>query len=260
MPSSSSARRRASAALAVLGALALGACQVSTNIGVDAHTDGSGVVRAVVTLDKAAAGEVPDLASQLRVDDLRAAGWRVDGPTATAEGGLVVSARKAFATPAEAQRVVEQLSGPTGPFQHFSLRRERSFAKTKLAFRGEVDLSKGLAAYSDDELRARLGSDLGFDADTLQTRLGRALAKVFPVKVAVRLPGSVSSNAPLRAGNGAQWSPTFGEQVTLVASSSSWNVGNLAFAAVAVLAGLALLVLLAVRALRRRPAAPPSEP
>lgn len=223
-------------------AVLLGACQVSTAVGVDANADGTGVVRAVVTLDRDAAGQVPDLGSKLRVDDLRAAGWKVDGPKQVAGGGLVVSARKPFASPAEAAHVVEQLSGADGPFQSFTLRRSRTFAKTRLSFRGTVDLSKGLGSFSDPTLRSRLGgSDLGFDPAELEGRLGRALSRVFPVKVAVRMPGSVTSNAPTRAGNGAQWSPTFGERVVLTASSSSWNTANLAFAGLAVLSALALL-------------------
>jgi len=246
VPSSSFARRSA-AAVAALAAAVLPACQVSTSVGVDGRADGSGVVRAVVTLDKDAAGQVPDLGSKLRVDDLRSAGWRVDGPTPTADGGLTVSARKAFATPAEAKTVVDQLSGKDGPFQAFTLRRSRSFAKTRLTFRGTVDLSKGLGSFSDAGLRQRLGDGgLGFDPNQLQTRLGQALSRVFPVKVVVRLPGSVTSNAPLRAGNGAQWSPTLGEHVTVTASSEQWNAGNLAAAVVAVVAGLALVVLLAL--------------
>jgi hypothetical protein len=255
---SSFARRSALAVGAVLAVLTLGACQVSTTVGVDARADGSGVVRATVTLDKDAAGQVPDLRTQLRVDDLRSAGWRVEGPTPTKDGGAVLSASKGFASPAEATTVVEQLSGPTGPFRAFTLRRSRSFAKTRVSFRGHVDLSKGLAAFSDSELRTRLGSDLGFDPEALQGRLGRSLARIFPVTVAVRLPGSVESNAPLRAGNGARWSPTFGESVALTATSEQWNTRNLAAAGLAVLAGLALLALLAAPALPRpaRPAVP----
>jgi hypothetical protein len=249
---SSFARRSAAGALAVVAALALAGCQVSTTVGVDARSDGSGVVRATVTLDKDAVSQVTDLRSQLRVDDLRSTGWRVDGPTPTKDGGAVVSASKAFASPAEATTVVEQLSGPTGPFRAFVLRRSRSFAKTRTTFRGQVDLSKGLAGFSDAELRTRLGSDLGFDPEALQGRLGRSLARIFPVTVAVRLPGSVSSNAPLRAGNGARWSPAFGESVVLTASSEQWNTRNLAAAGVGAAAGLALLALLGTRATRGR--------
>lgn len=217
----------------------------------DANSDGSGIVRATVTLDAAASKEAGDLGGRLRVDDLRAAGWRVDGPVATADGGQEVKASKPFATPAEARIVVEQLSGERGPFQDFTVTRTRSFLKTRVAFQGRVDLSRGLASFSDEELRQRLGSDLGFDAAELEGRLGRQLARIFPVRVAARLPGAMTSNAPLQASNGAQWSPTFGENVVLRAEAEQWNTTNIAAAVVAVLAGLALVVLLILRRLRR---------
>lgn len=234
--------------LAVVG---LGGCQVSTAIGVDARADGSGVVRATITLDRDAAAQVGDFASRLRVDDLKEAGWRIDGPTATDEGGSEVRASKPFATASEATAVVEELSGADGPFRAFRVTRSRSFAKTRLEFRGDVDLRRGLGSYSDDELRKRLGSDLGFDPAELQARLGRALSRVFPVKVVTRLPGSIESNAPVKAGNGAQWSPTLGEEVTLTASAEQWNVRNLVAAGLAVAFALALAVLLLARRLRR---------
>jgi hypothetical protein len=234
-----------------VAALLLGGCQVTTAVGVDARADGSGTVRATVTLDKDAAGRVPDLASKLRVGDLRAAGWRIDGPVALADGGARVQASKSFATPRQAEAVVAELAGPQGPFRRFTLRRERSFAKTRLAFRGDVDLTRGLGSFSDEQLRARLGgSDLGFDPAELQGKLGRALAQVFPVTVAVRLPGAVTSNAPGRAGNGAEWKPSLGEQVVLTAASEQWNTKNLAFAALALLSALALLTTLALLTLR----------
>lgn len=251
------------AAAAAVAALVLPACQVSTSVGVDAHADGSGLVRAVVTLDRDAAQQAGDLKAKLRVDDLRAAGWRIDGPTPVADGGVSISARKPFATPAEASAVVEQLSGADGPFQKFTVHRSRTWAKTRLSFRGTVDLSRGLGSFSDAQLRQRLGdSGLGFDPAKLESKLGRALSRVFPVKVVATLPGSVTSNAPLKAANGAEWSPQFGEHVVLTASSQEWNTGNLAAAGVAGVAGLALVVLLLVRLVgwlrRRRAAAEPA--
>jgi hypothetical protein len=251
VPSSSFARRSA-AALACGAGLLLSACQVTTGVTVDTRADGSGTVRATVTLDRDAVAQAGDLASRLRVDDLKRTGWRVDGPKAVKGGGQEVQAVKRFATPAEASVVVEQLAGKDGPFRQFKVVRDRSFLKTRLTFRGEVDLSRGLGSFSDEQLRARLGSDLGFDPAALEGRLGRAISRVFPVRVAARLPGSVTSNAPLDAANGAVWSPQFGEHVTLRASSEAWNKANVAGAVGAVVFGLALAGLLAWRVLGRR--------
>ena len=60
-----------------------------------------------------------DLAHQLRVDDLRAGGWQVVGPRKESDGLTWVRASKPFADPAEAERIVADLSGPTGPFHSF---------------------------------------------------------------------------------------------------------------------------------------------
>lgn len=252
MRCSSFARRSAAVLAAVVGALVLSGCQVAIAVGVDAESDGSGVVRATVTLDKAASDEAGDLTGRLRVDDLKEAGWRVDGPTRTRDGGQEVRASKRFATPAEATTIVEQLSGAEGPFRDFRLARSRSFTKTKTTFSGRVDLGRGLGSFSDAELRQRLGSDLGFDPAALEGRLGRTLSRIFPVKVVARLPGDMASNAPLTADNGAQWSPTFGEDVVLTASAERWNTGNVAAAAVAGLGALGLLAWAVRRLLARR--------
>jgi hypothetical protein len=235
VPSSSFARR---SCLAVLAAFALSACQVTTSVDVDVAGDGSGVVRAVVTLDAEASRNAGDLAGRLRVDDLKSAGWRIDGPVPTPDGGQEVRASKPFATPVEASVVVAQLGGESGPFQSFRVTRTRSFLKTRIRFESRVDLARGLASFSDSGLRDRLGSDLGFDAAALEARLGRPLSTVFPMRVSARLPGEA-----------AQWSPVFGENVALLAEAERWNTVNMAAGALALVAGLALAALL----VRRRP-------
>ena len=243
-----SARRNTLFAVFALGLF--GGCQIGVSVGVDAHADGSGQVRAAVRLDRDAASQAPDLASQLKVDDLRTAGWKVTGPVAVAGGWVEVRAEHPFANPAEAAAVVDQLSGPTGPFRRFRLTRSRSLLKTRSRFTGEVDLSAGAASFGDPVLREKLGSPLGVDQAALERRLGASLSKVFKITVAARLPGHVSSNAPVAAANGAEWRPQLGERVTLVASSEQWNTRTLAFGSVSILGALALLSLLLSRSVR----------
>lgn len=236
----------------LLGAVAalflLAGCKVETTVGIHADADGTGRVRVEVALDGDAVQRVPDLAKQLRVDDLRAAGWQVDEPQKTDDDGLTVEAEKRFRTTAEASQVVEEVSGPAGPFRHFELQRDRSFFKTKTAFAGTVDLSGGVEAFGDDALRERLGgSPLGFDPAGLEQQLGTALSRIFEFRVVARLPGDVESNAPTSSDNGAVWRPVLGERVLLEATAERWNVRNIGAAAVSLAAAVALVVVLARR-------------
>src|SRR5205823_6678314 len=102
---------------AALLLLAGTACQVTISTGVDVHADGSGMVRAGVGLDADAVKQVPDLASQLKVDDLRRAGWTVTGPRKEGDALTWVRASKPFSRPQDAARVVAELNGPNGPFR-----------------------------------------------------------------------------------------------------------------------------------------------
>jgi hypothetical protein len=233
--------------------MVLGGCQLTTAVGVDANNDGSGTIRVAVGLDADAARRVPELDKDLKVDDLRNAGWTIVGPRKEGDGRTWIRASKPFDTPADATAVVEQISGKNGPFTDFRLTRDRSFLTTKTNFTGTVDLSSGVEAFGDDQLRARLGgSSIGVDPKKLEQQLGQVLDRIFTFRVQTRLPGKVESNAPLEADQGAEWRPKLGEKVTLVATSSALNTRQVAGAVIAVLAVVALVVVLAVRHLRRR--------
>lgn len=78
------------------------------------------------------------------------------------------------------------------------------------------------------------------------------LDRIFTFRVVTRLPGDVESNAPLEADQGAEWRPTLGEEVTLVATSSALNTRQVVGSLIAVAAALALAVVVLVGRLRRR--------
>jgi hypothetical protein len=225
---------------------------VDVGVGIDSRPDGSGRVTATMTLDADASAQVPDLAGQLRVDDLRQAGWQIDGPTDVSGGGRVVTARKDFPDPSGAAVAMGQLSGQSGPFRQFRLTHRRTFLKTTTTFEGTVDLTSGIEGFSDGELRARLGgSPLGVDVAGLEQRLGIAFDRVFIFQVSARLPGDATSNAPPEVGGRAVWKPKLGEQVVLQAEAVRWNTRQIVGAMVAVLAGLALASALVARVIRR---------
>ena len=224
------------------------ACQVSLTAGVDVSRDGTGRVVAGLGLDDEAVREVGDLATALRLDDVRAAGWQVDPPHKEGDGLTWIRASKPFAQPEQVAAIVAELNGPDGPFRGFTVTRTKSLTRTKTTFTGTVDLAAGLTGLADAELTAALGDiDLGLDPDGLRTRFGDRLK----VQVTAGLPGEIKTNAPTRGGGRAVWAPELGQTVRLEATSSAFRVDP----RVPIAAGAALLLavtLLAVLLRRRR--------
>lgn len=230
---------------ALLLVVVLTGCRADVAVEVAADAGGDGHVRATLTLDEEAADQVPDLADQLRVDDLEAAGWVIEGPTAGPGAATTLRATRPFASPAGAGRALDELGGTAGPFTSLQVTRERTFWKTRTFLAGSVDLTAGLDVFSDQALAERLGGPgLGMDPAALERELGRPLAEVFTFEVAARLPGEVESNAPANRGEAAVWPAALGQTVQITASSEAWNVVNIALAIVSVLAAVALAVIM----------------
>ena len=209
-------------ALVVL--LALSACQVRVTAGIDVGADGDGTVRAAVGLDGEALRAVGDLAAALRVDDLRGAGWEVEGPRQEGDGLTWVRAARPFSDVEEALLALSELSGPDGPFRNLSFERERSFLRTRTRLTGTVDLSGGLTGVADADLRNLVGDTIRLDPEGLRGALGADLDQAVQVQFEARLPGSVRSNAPERIGDRLVWRPAMGQQLAIEASSSGLKV------------------------------------
>ncbi len=230
-------------------ALAAVACQVRVTAGLDVDANGEGTVRAAVGLDAEAVRAVGDLGAALRVDDLRAAGWRVEGPRAEADGLTWVRASRAFSELEEARLALTELSGPDGPFRNLTFERERSFLRTKTRLSGAVDLTAGATGFADADLRNLVGDTIRLDPDGLRGEFGPDLDRAVQVQFEARLPGSVRSNAPERSGGRLVWRPAMGQQLTIEASSSGLKVPVLP---IAVAAGLLVAVVVAAVVVVRR--------
>ena len=216
-------------------------CELALDARVDVGPDGGGRVRAGVGFDAEALGRIGDVAGVLRVDDLRQAGWEVEGPEPGDDGLTWVRASKPFADPQEGERVLAQLSGPAGPFRDFRLTRTSSLLRTRTGFTGTVDLGAGLAGLVDPDFVERLGgADIGLDA----------LAQATRVEVSADLPGEITSNAPSSSGGRAVWTPEMGSVLTLTADGDLRRLAPLVYGALAVAAVTASLVLFVAR--RRR--------
>lgn len=228
-------------------------CEMHVGVGIDVERDGSGEVAVNVTMDEEAANRLPDLAAQLRLDDLTAAGWEVEGPTSAPGGSTVIATTKAFATPGEATQLLDDVSGASGPFQSLEVARRSSFLTTDYTFTGAVDLSAGVEGFVDEELRRSLeGSDLSLARADLEELTGAPLEETFGFEVRATLPGSLTVEGEGgEVGDTAVWRPLVGERLTLAATSETFHRQRLAWLSASGAALLAMIVVL-VRGRRRR--------
>jgi hypothetical protein len=240
--------------LRLLGAVAVlalgGACRVDVSVGIEADRDGTGQIQVTARLDGAAVAQLggADPKERLRLDDLRRAGWRIDGPTEQDDGALEVTATHPFDDEADAEALLDDV----GPLRGFALEQRRTFFKTTTTLEGAADLTEGLGAFTDADLEAALGATpdqpLGVSDEQLEQRFGAPIDRLLGVQVAVRLPGGIDeTNAPTTTAGAGVWSPALGERIAIEAASEQWNVANVAGLAVAVASGLALLGLTVTR-------------
>jgi hypothetical protein len=246
-------------ALVAVLALAVSACQVRTQVSVDATSGGRGTVRVTVTFDKAAVaalGGSSALAAQLQDTDLVAAGWVVTGPRSGPGSSTVVSASHSYRDPPEASALVAEVagSGPAGsrPFQVL-LSDRHSFWTTETILRGTVDLKCGLACFGDAGLTKALGSPIGVNPAPLASAAGQQPDQVFTFSVTADLPGSVgATNATARHGSTVEWTPQLGQVLELTATARAWNRGRVVVVVVAAVVVVAGLLSVGARWSRRR--------
>jgi hypothetical protein len=80
----------------------------------------------------------------------------------TSDDGAVLVAASPFGSPAELREVLDEISGPDGPYADLGLRVDRSFARTEYRFEGVLDGSVGIDAFADPGVAAALdGSPSG---------------------------------------------------------------------------------------------------
>ena len=81
----------------------------------------------------------------------------MDGPTATAEGGLTVTVIHPFATVEEATALLASLSGTDGPLHDVALARAVTDDAVTTTLTGRIFVAGGVNAFADPELLAAIG-------------------------------------------------------------------------------------------------------
>jgi len=231
----------ARALAAVIFVMALVGCQVKLQVDTKVNPDGSGTVTVSVGLDPAALTQVGNLNDQLKVSDLKAAGWTVTGPAQASDGYTWVRASKPFDDATQATSVMDEVNGADGAFRDWKVSRSSSAWSTVWKVHGTVDLRQGMATFSDPALDKALGAK-GFNdlVTQIEKREGKPVSDMVDVRVSVEVPGATHIYTPTLADR----------QTTTVAVSharTSGLAGTLALAGGVVLAMLALVVLIMLR-------------
>lgn len=245
-------RRLLVAVLLAVVAVGSAGCQARVDVIVDLERDGSGEVRVGVGLDDDALGLLGDADRAFEVDDLRARGWTVAEPASEQDGLTWVRASRPVESTAEAEAALAEVSGDDGPFGAWSIERRRGLVRDELEVVGTVDLRGELEGFSDDALRERLGGELAERLRPLRDRVDAALDEAFRFRIAVQLPGTITSNAPVELDGAAVWTPGLGDRLELEATSSVVRTTTVVWWTVGAAALVALLGVLGRRGWRRR--------
>jgi hypothetical protein len=185
--------RRFSALIAscVLVLVAAG-CRLDTKVNVTAKPDGSGTVSVTAIADAELVRRAPNAIIEFSIADATAAGWETDGVQKPADGTRVITLTKRFGTPEEADRVLAELSGTTGPFSALHLAQKRSFGDVKTTLTGSAGLEGGIGALSDSAIVGLLGGQ-----QPLATVTG-PLSEQFTVTLSTSFPGKATTATELK--------------------------------------------------------------
>lgn len=168
-------------------AIALASCRVDVTVDMTVEPDGTGTITMVATADAELVAAVPNIGDELATDDIAAAGWVIEGPTPTPDGGLMISLTHNFFSDEEATNLLNSL-GP--PFNQMDMVRNTAGDDTTTRLSGLLGLSDGFEAFADDDLIAAVGS-LPF-ADQIEAG-GATPATSMSAVIRATLPGDIDA-------------------------------------------------------------------
>jgi hypothetical protein len=196
-------RRVRSILAVIIGVLALASCRVDVDVIVALGPDGSGEVVVTATADAELVQQAPGLAEDLRFDDAIAAGWVVEGPGITEDGGLTVTLRRPVTSAADANSVLASL-GP--PFVDVRLERtvdDDDPERVTVNLTGQLQLSDGFASFADSDLTSAIG---GAPVAAEIAAAGATPTESLDVVLRAELPGAIESTTGEQEGNTVTWS------------------------------------------------------
>ena len=180
--------------------------------------DGSGEVVVTATADAAVVDKAPTLADDIRVDDFVESGWTVEGPTPTGGGGLELILRRPFASVAEANAILAQLSAADGPLTGLTIGVGGTTGDVMWTFDGQLDLSRSLDSFADQELVGLVGGTPWLAAVEAE---GLKPSEVAGVTFRISLPGTRVTEPDVTVAPGAaEWSANAGDAPVVMSSKT----------------------------------------
>ena len=213
-----SRRAAVRAAAAVAAAVLLSSCRVDTDIALRVNGNGSGTVTVTVTADADVHKAVPTLKTDVRNDDLTAAGWRTIGPAETKDGGLTVTFTHGFDNPAQATALLAQVNDVRGPLKNLVLVRTGKDSDSLFTLTGSLEVNGGLQAFADDAAIKLLG---GAPYENQVKASGLDLGKAVGVSFTAELPGTLVRTTGSPDGNVITWRVPMDGTPTDVATSTN---------------------------------------
>lgn len=233
--------------VAGVAVLALVGCQVEVEVSVAANPDGSGAVEVAVGLDPDAAARLGDPSTALALEDLAGTGWEVS-PAAVDDVGVTwIRARSAFADPAGLTQVLGEVAGVEGPLAGTTLAVDDGWFTSRAQLQGVVDLSAGLAPYTDPELDVLTGGvPFGGLVTQVESDLGRPVSEMIEVTVRWTLGAESAVVTPVLG------DPAVVTALAVEQPNTGRRIGVGVAAGLVVVGGVTALVVLVVRRRRRR--------
>lgn len=181
-------------------ALVLVGCRLDVDVSVVIEADGTGTVTVYAVADADLANQVPGLLDALVFDDAERAGWVVDGPSATADGGIEVTLVHEISGPQELTNVLDSL-GP--PFVDMRAGRTTQDDQTSNAVDGALRLPDGFNSFADADLITAVG---GLPFEQQFAEVGTTPAESMSFTLRVQLPGEILSSTGMEVEPGVfEW-------------------------------------------------------
>jgi hypothetical protein len=174
-------------------------CRVDVVLGVRIDPGGAGEITVQVAADEDVAA-TPGLTDDLRLDDVTAAGWDVEGPEPADGGGLQVTVSRPFASVEEGTALLAQLNGPSGPLQGVAVTIGEDGRAVDLS--GSLRVDGGINAFADPDVLAAVGGTPF--ADDIAAG-GISPAEALTVDLEVVFPGKISTTTGTRSADTVRW-------------------------------------------------------